>query len=186
MLIEDLSKIGFSFCFGFLLSPFTWGLLYLPIFIIIFGIIDYAFFKGSFTYEYFEHRTSIIYYGIIGFIIGRTFHDLSITPIEGLYIKKRKKELHYNLHKLLYKDLKLISKIRVNSYINITDKNIVNTKEGIGKDHYTIMFFSELCSFLFLVIFPGVLTGITSDHIVKVIEKFSLLLCLFCSLIFYY
>jgi hypothetical protein len=56
---------------------------------------------------------------------------------------------------------------------------IINTKEGIGKDHYTIMFFSELISMLFLIIFPGVLTGISSDHIVKVWLFLSLFVCLF-------
>lgn len=131
MLLSDVSKIAFSFCFGFLLSPFSWGILYLPIFIIIFGSIDYLFFKGEFTYEYFEHRVSIIFYGILGFIIGRTFHNLIVTPTENFHIKIPKKLITYNFHEnMLSDDMKFISSIKKNQMINISDRCILNSNES--------------------------------------------------------
>lgn len=144
MIIEDISKIVISFCFGFLLSPFSWGILYLPMFMIIFGTIDYLFYGGKFEYEYFEHRTSIIYYSFLGFIIGRTFHELNVVPIENFHKKKKKKIIKHNVEKyLLLKDLKFISNIKKDKYINISDKENIDFSNFYFYIYRLIIFSTE-------------------------------------------
>lgn len=138
---SDHVKIIFSFVFGILLSPFSWGIFYLVASIIIFFVIDYIFCEGKFEYNYLEHRASVIFYGILGFIIGRTIHDMSVMPTTKLHKCKPKKDLKYDFHEtLLIRDLEFICSIERDKLINISDRYKYNIRD-------TYYFFYKLILF---------------------------------------
>lgn len=61
-----------SFCFGILLSPWSSGLFFLMIYIIIYEILYYIFTKGDPMFYSVFVRTGVIYASILGYIVGRT------------------------------------------------------------------------------------------------------------------
>lgn len=138
---SDHIKIIFSFVLGVLLSPFSWGIFYLILSIVIFFVIDYIFCNGKFEYEYLEHRGSIIFYGVLGFIIGRTIHGMSVMPTNKLHKCKPVKDLTYDFHEtLLIRDLEFIGSIERGKLINISDRYKYNIKD-------TYYFFYKLILF---------------------------------------
>lgn len=123
MLPSDHCKIIISFVFGILLSPFSWGIFYLLLSIVIFFLIDYVFCNGKFEYSYLEHRASVIFYSVLGFIIGRTIHRVTIMPTDELHKCKPIKDITYDFHEtLLLRDLQFISEIEKDVLINVTDR----------------------------------------------------------------
>lgn len=130
MFLSDLSKIVFAFCFGVLLSAFSSGLLMLPLFMILFFIVDFSISNGKIEYCYMEHRASVIYYGFLGFILGRMLHGMCVSPLYLFH----KKEQTGKLEKIpaviidLYNDLDFIESIKHYHTFNLYDRRYV--KEG--------------------------------------------------------
>ena len=68
------SHIGFQFTFAFVLglifSPFSWGLLFLIIFFVIWELMLFAYYR-DYSFDYFTSRAVIIAAYFLGFIVGR-------------------------------------------------------------------------------------------------------------------
>ncbi|CAH6418998.1 Hypothetical protein HVR_LOCUS185 [uncultured virus] len=67
-----MAQIIVAFVWGVLLSPWSSGLFFLTIFIIIYEILYYVFTHGDPRYYNLFVRTGVIYSSIFGYILGRT------------------------------------------------------------------------------------------------------------------
>lgn len=79
-----MAQVILAFAFGVLLSPWSSGLFFLTIFIIINEILFYVFTKGDPRYYNVFVRTGVIYASILGFILGRTLSGDEIL-YEGIW-----------------------------------------------------------------------------------------------------
>ena len=141
MNISYIASIIFSFCVGLLLSPFNSGIIYLLFSIVIFGVIDYIFYDGRMEYKYMEYRASVISYGILGFIIGRTIHELPVIHNKGLHdIKDTNISIPCTLLPL-YHDVNFISKINKNNKVNIISKRSLDFFKEPMYYCYSYLFF---------------------------------------------
>lgn len=75
---KEYQLIG-SLCLGILFGPYSWGLFYLLLFIIIYELIIFILTKGNPKYWNHEVRAGIIMASIFGWLIGRelTLKDCS-------------------------------------------------------------------------------------------------------------
>jgi hypothetical protein len=65
-----------AFCFGVLLSPLSWGLLFFIAFIIVYELI-YCYGCSNY-FACTAIRVAVIFYAIFGWIVGRTVTDLDV------------------------------------------------------------------------------------------------------------
>lgn len=78
-----MAQILVSLVWGVLLSPWSSGLFFLVIFIIIYEILYYIFTRGNPLYYNIFTRTGVIYCSIFGYILGRTLSGDNILE-EGI------------------------------------------------------------------------------------------------------
>ena len=99
-----LFQIIFAFVLGILFSPYSKGILFLVIFILLFELwysyynnFDYYGINGSL-------RPALILYSIFGFLVGRTFVCLDFNPIRGDYNDDDEVKNHFNEYNEELKD----------------------------------------------------------------------------------
>lgn len=78
-----MAQIIVAFVWGVLLSPWSSGLFFLLLFIIVYEILYYVFTHGIPPYYNLFIRTGIIYSSIFGYILGRTLSGDTILE-EGV------------------------------------------------------------------------------------------------------
>ncbi len=83
-----LFSIVLSFAVGLLFAPWSFGFLYLLIFIIVYEII-YAWYNKDFSTENFMTRLGIVVASIFGFIVGRALME-DTDPLRASYCDKDK------------------------------------------------------------------------------------------------
>ena len=69
---SPMAQFIISIIWGILLSPWSSGLFFLVVFILVYEILYYVFTKGNPLYYNVFVRTSVIYGSIFGYILGRT------------------------------------------------------------------------------------------------------------------
>lgn len=67
-----------SFCVGILFSPYSWGLLYFVMFMIIFELLEYIFTQGDPEFYQVTTRLGVICGYFLGWIIGRRAAGLEV------------------------------------------------------------------------------------------------------------
>jgi hypothetical protein len=72
------AQVILSFAVGVLLSPWSWGLIFYILFLVVYEIVYYFFTDNWDEYS----RMAVIVYAILGWIIGREFYHLFVLDPE--------------------------------------------------------------------------------------------------------
>lgn len=72
---DPMAVVLISFMTGLLFSAVSWGLIYVLLFLIIWEILYYGYLNANDRAWGFDHRITVIMAALLGFLLGRFFHD---------------------------------------------------------------------------------------------------------------